>query len=366
MLYKFFLILLYVAIFVSGINKDTIGLSILISLLSASLGLMYLLKNNIDVKIPKNFVLVSIFTLILHLYVFFINDKLNPFYYATIFSEGLIFWLIFYNINEGGKLLKSILVNLSITYSFFYIISILFNINLIALAEPFFSGGLLVNHWNIGDLWAFTLISIIATEWNKFKHSTWIIIGVGFGFVAISNVRSAMFALAVGLVYFFTKNTIQPKFSKIIMSIFIGLCVIFFVLSGINKTTIFDRPYFGQSIQAFAKHPFGVGMGNFKQISAEYYSNGTDGGQLATTTFNIFFEALSGVGIFSVLLLIFLISVVGDLFKDNNHNVTWGAVLLTILTNFMLDASYNTPSLMWIFFMAIAIFQSKQRLLASS
>lgn len=366
MIYWLFVALLYVSIFVAGINQDTIGISILISFVASCLGLVYLNKSTKDIKIPKNFGAMTLFVIILHVYLFFISDKLNPFYYATIMGEGLIFWLIFYNIDKGGEVLKSLLINLSLIYSVFYISSILFKINLIALANPFFNGGLLTRHWNIGDLWAFALVALISLNWGRFKLSSWLTSGIGFAFIAISGVRSAMLSLIIGLIYFFSKKMISTKPYTIIKTVLVLVSIGLFIYSGISKTTLFDRPYYFQSIQSFPKHPLGVGMGNFKDIAAEYHEQGIGGGHLAINTFNIFFETLSGVGIFSIIFLIFLISTFRELLKGDTQNMAWGAVVMTILVNFMTDASYTIPALMWILFMSLGVFQSRQKSLADS
>jgi len=277
-----------------------------------------------------------------------------------------MYWLIFYNLKNGSKILKSFLISLSIIYSLIYLSSIIFNINLIKLAELFFEQSTPIKHWDIGDLWAFTLVALIGLEWNNFKFKNWLITGSGLIFLVLSNARSAYLSLALGLGYIVAKKTGSSKLKKTIIISLISIIAGLFIFSSFGKTTLFDRPYYFQSIESFAKHPLGIGMGNFKQIATEYRLKDPNNISFSIYTHNIFLEALSGVGIFSILFLIFLIYVARDILKENAGGIAWGAVLIAILINFMFDTSYTIPGLVWILFMSLGVFHSKQRSLYGS
>lgn len=359
-MYQIFLIFTFLSIFISGINTDTIFISLFVSLFASTVGLLYLIKTNKKIEIPKHFNLMIVFVLILHTYLILIPQKTNPFIYAVVFSEGLIYWLIFYNLGNTEKILKSILLTTSLIYSLLYFISIVFNISLTKLASVFFEGGVIVRHWNIGDIWAYTLIMLIGFGVvEKFKPKTLLMIGIGLIFLWLSNVRSAYLAFGLGLVYLFSKINMPQKVKKIFYIGLVGLATGFFIFSSLGKTTLFDRPYYIQSIQSFPKFPLGVGMGNFKQIADIYHLINPSDKSLSIVAFNIYFETLSGVGVFSIVFAIFLFKIIVDILKAKGKSVIWGAVLVTILSNFMFDASYATPGLLWLMFIVLGVFQSR-------
>jgi hypothetical protein len=358
MIFKLFLAFLYVAVFVAGVNVDATFLSIIVSFLAICLGLFHLLKNKEEIKFPKYFPLMLLFLLILQIYLFFIPNKLNPFYSALIVGEGILYWLIFFNLKNGGEILKSLLIRLSLIYSLLFFLSQAFNINLIKLAELYFQD---TRHFHIGDLWAFTIVALICIGWKKYKLYDWLTIGVGCFFLAISNTRSALFSLALGVGYYFAKK-VKPSRTKIVALIsFLVPIAGFFTFSSLGKTTLFDRPYFLQSIESFSKYPFGIGMGNFKQISKEFQQTRTDNTSFSIFTHNIFLETISGVGVFSVVFLLFLFCLIRDILKANTGDFAWGAVVIAIVANFMIDTTYTIPGLVWILFMSIGAFQTGER-----
>lgn len=361
MIYKLFLIFSFLALFVSGISSDTIFLSILISLPALCLGLAHLIQNGMKINFPKHFAIMLLFVIILQIYPIFLTDKLNPFYFTLIFAEGLAYWLIFFNIKGGGGVLKSILIKLALLYSIFYVITKIFDLNLVKLSELFFLEGLPSRHYHFGDLWAFTLLVIIGLSWGKFRLKDWLLMGLGFLFLIVSSARSAYLSLLLGFVYLISKKWKGESLNKFIPIAFVCLVVGLFIFASTTKTTLFSRPYFLQSIEAFPSHPLGVGMGNFKLIG-EYILKTTTAKSVSLSyyTHNILLEALSGVGVFSILFLIFLVNIARDILKEKSGNIVWGAVLIAILVNFMFDTTYTIPGLIWILFMTLGIFQAKK------
>jgi hypothetical protein len=220
--------------------------------------------------------------------------------------------------------------------------------------------GLASRHYHIGDLWAFALVLILGKNWGKFDLKTWILLDLGFLFLVLSNARSSYLSLIVGFVYFIVKKYGVGQFKKVVPAVFMILITTLFIFSSITKTTIFSRPYFLQSIEGFIKHPFGVGMGNFKQIGLEYYAKTGDTSKFSLYTHNLFLEALSGIGIFSIVFLAFLFLTAKDVLTEKKRNLEWGALIFAILTNFMFDTTYTIPGLIWILFIAIGVFQSKE------
>jgi hypothetical protein len=217
--------------------------------------------------------------------------------------------------------------------------------------------GLASRHYHVGDLWAFALVALIGIGWNKFKLNNWLMIGLGSVFLVISNSRSALLSLALGLGYLFEKQINPSKTKNTIKIFFFALLAGIFVFSSVGKTTLFDRPYFLQSIESFAKYPLGIGIGNFDRVSEVLQSENIT--NTSIYTHNIFLEALSGVGIFAVIFLVLLTYLVWDILKYKGKGSVWGAFIVAMLTNFMFDTTYAIPGLVWILFMSIGVFQSQ-------
>ena len=366
MTYQLFLIFSFLAIFVSGISRDTIMLSILISLPAAAFGLIHVLTNRKKISFPRHFSIMLLFMLILQIYPIFMSSKLNPFYFAAIFGVGLIYWLIFFNIKHGGAVVQSLLVKLTLLYSLFYVLTKFFNMNLVKMAGLFFMEGMPSRHYHVGDLWAFTLIVVIGMGWGAFKIKDWLLMDIGFLFLVVSNARSAYLSLLLGFFYLLTKKWRGGNSHKFMPVAFISLIIGLFIFASSTKTTLFSRPYFLQSVQSFPEFPLGVGMGNFNLI-AEHLLQNSDLKNLALSSYthNIFLETLSGVGIFSILFLIFLVKIAIDILQEHSKKVIWGALLIAILVNFMFDTTYTIPGLIWILFMSLGVFQSKKELSGS-
>ena len=364
MIYKLFVIFSFLAIFASGISRDTVILSVLLSLSAICFGLIHVLKNKQTLNFPRYFTGMLLFVIILQIYPIFMSTRLNPFYFAAIFGVGLIYWLIFFNIKHGGAVVQSLLVKLTLLYSLFYVLTKFFNMNLVKTAGLFFLEGMPSRHYHMGDLWAFTLISIIGMGWGAFKLKDWLLMDLGFLFLVVSNARSAYLSLLLGFVYLLTKKWKGGNSHKFIPVAFVSLIIGLFIFASSTKTTLFSRPYFLQSIESFPEFPLGVGMGNFNLI-AEHLLQNSDLKNLALSSYthNIFLETLSGVGIFSILFLIFLVKIAIDILQEHSKKVVWGALLMSILINFMFDTTYTIPGLIWILFMALGVFQSKKDLL---
>lgn len=365
MILSLFTIFSFAAIFVSGINHDSLGLSLTVSLLSIIFGLFYLTKLGAKLKVPRHFQLVSIFVLILHIYLFFTPHKLNPFYYTAIFSLGLFYWVIFYNLKSRLIIFKSLLIILIILYSLIYFFSIIFNLNLTSLGELIFSRGFPNRHFFVGPLAAFSIIGIIAWHWKKLKVSHWLFIILGVSLLYISNTRAAYFSFVLGLAYIWIKKGINTKKQKAIAVLVIILISGLVMLSSRYKTIFFSRPYFLHSIQAFPKHPLGVGLGNFEMISLEIQQKqATNDGVFSIYTHNILLEAISGIGIFSLPFVAFFILIIRDLIKAKS-NILSGAIVVAIMSNFLVDTSYTVPGFVWLFFISLGIYQSEEKLLSS-
>ncbi len=361
---NFILSLLYTAtfisLFISGVSRESAIVSITVALVAVLVGFIAVIKEKGSITAPKNFWGMALFSIIINIYLFFIRADTNPFVFPFTFTLGILFWLLFYNLKKSGQILQYLILTLVLLYSGFYAITKIFNIDLVKFAQLFFAEGLMSRHYHIGDLWALVLVFLLTKKLGKFDLKTWLLIDVGFLFLVLANARSAYLSLIAGFLYFLTRRLEHGEYKKLIPSIIIGLVTLLFIFSSVSKTTLFSRPYFAQSVESFFKYPLGVGLGNFKQISLEYYGQSGDASQFSLYTHNIFLEALSGVGVFSILFLYFIYTTTKEVITEQKRNLVWGAVYLAITANFMFDTTYTIPGLVWIWFMTLGVFQSKE------
>lgn len=372
MLYLLFSILFALSILTSAISRDTAFLSLIISFIPIGIGSVILFKSKNTLKVPSYFPLMLVFAAILYVYVIFLPEKAQPLYYAILFTQAIVYWLIFYNMRNGFQIVERVLIFISILYTCVYLLATIFNINLISLGGLIYTDFSPTRHFYLGDLWSFTLAIYICSlllrakaaingTYKKFVEPS-LIIGLGAYSIIISGSRTAVLALAVGVGYFLIKRHQVGRLAYASVAILTTLFLIF----SFGKTTLFDRPYFSQSLQAFPKHLFGVGMGNFGIIEQTYRLSGVLPSQLSFYTHNIYLESLSGVGIFSVLFLTFIILLIRDVLNAKEASTIWGALIIAMFVDFMIDTFYTVPGIIWMFFAAIAIFQYSSESIGSS
>jgi hypothetical protein len=318
----------------------------------------HIIRSKKTLIIPKHFLIFTIFALILHLYIPFVRDKIQPFYYSAVISEALFYWLIFYNI-EGGKLIaKRIFITFSILYSSILLITKTFDLNIFALAERIFQEAP-SKHYYYNCFWVPAIILLFEKELKKIKKDSLILIIAGIIFLIVSDSRTSFVAFALSIVYLIYKRYFAIELKKKYILILVLLMGVLFVYLGIQKTTLFSRPYFTQSIQSFPQNPLGVGFGNFAQISDIFHKNENDWAPFSRSAHNIILESLSGVGVFTILLVAFLILIIKDVLSSKGESIVWGAVVIFILTSFMFDSSYAIPCFIWLLFVSLGTFQSK-------
>lgn len=367
-MFQLFLVTTYISIFLSFVNRDTVFISLVFSALAILTGFYNLLTQEHTPEIPKHFVTILLFAVVLQIYLIFVPEKLNPFYYAVTISEGLSYWLIFYNLKNGQLILKKMIFRLSAFYSILFTISHIFNISLIKLGSLMFTQEN-PRHYYFGEFWSASLMVYLYYEFYKLKKrkfENWLklilISATGVFFIIYSNSRGILLSGALATGYLFVKGGQIPTTVKKILPYLCAVLIGVFIFLSLGKTTLFDRPYFIQSIQAFPRHLLGVGMGNFVQIGKEFERAGVNDMSLSIYTHNIFLETLSGVGIFSIIFLIFLAQIIKDVFTTRT-NFVWGGVLFLILANFMYSTSYTVPAFIWIFFAVLGVFYARERLL---
>lgn len=238
--------------------------------------------------------------------------------------------------------------------------------NLLQLAVKPFSDNFILQIWGhsyLADLLIFPipiLINYLSLENKKKKIYVFffalLIILVS---LFLTNSRSALLSLAIGLFFLKTKISFQKTIKKIIL---IGIFLSLFILSILviknkirNKTFLGNRiKYFESALIGFSKSPaFGNGLGTYSFINKKYQT------EPFTNTFishNSFATFLSENGL--IFTLIFFILVVLSLKKTYKTNNLFFVCSLIAICHSFLDPTWESPgifvlSLYFIFFYSL-------------
>lgn len=301
-------------------------------------------SNNKVVLIPPGFFPLLAFTAILNLFPLFINETVNPLRYALNFNLGVLGYLFFYNHNQSFHLLTKSIKYLSFLYAGLYLLSFVFPIELFKFAGFIFPQTDPTVHFNLGLIWGFYLLTEIAQKGMKVKPHL-IIITLIFAIVSFN--RSVILGIILGLLYL-ANGEVNKIFTKWKVG-FTLLGIIIFLFMGLSKTTVFNRPYFLQSIKVFFDNIWGVGMGNFGMVYDSILKGSSGSVQLSSYTHNLFTEVLVGVGLFSIPFFVFVFRSAS--FVVSNKNIKGLKAALILLTvSFMLDYTYAAGGFIWLFF----------------
>jgi len=336
---NFFLLTSAILIIVGGLGIYN-SISITLGIVSAILFIGIKLIENTKILVPPNFYLylVFIFVLLGHTVVF--GGNLS---YFWVFLVGGFYWFIIYNIKDtASKYFTFFLIFLGILMLVLNIISRINGTGFLYPYSLYLPIEKQVLHNDMGDLWAVILTSIFYIMSLRKKGWYWIVGIVGLIVIGSSLSRSAILTLLVGSLYIFYNSKVQNKLKPVLATILV-ISTFLFLYFGFYKTTLFSRPYYWESVVSLIHSPLGIGMGNFWQVSSE-----------TALTHDLILEVAVGMGIFSVVFIVWLIRIIKSIFK-NKGNILYKAVFIAIGTNFLFNTSYAVPAMVWIWFSALAL-----------
>jgi len=327
-----------------------------------SLSLLY--RETKTVKLPNGFVIYSVFQAILFLSLMWSADWHNSFEYILLFFTGGLIWLYFYNFVGREYLefhfLEKLIIGLVVVFGVLYLIKPFFFGNEFyykSLFLPSVSNG---KHNHIGDLLA---IGFILTLYKVIleKKKVWIFtLPWTIFFLLVSFSRSAYLALFLSIYFFVKVNNILEKSKYLAIALFVIIGTIFMIASA-DKTTLFSRGYFFQSMAGIFYYPFGVGMGNFGVISFDEQVVFYDSSNISTLTHNIVLETIAGLGIFSIPFVVWLIKVCREVWdRRQEKKGLYAAVFICLTVNFFFDYTYVIPTMLWFWFAVLGLIQSNK------
>lgn len=295
---------------------------------------------NKNIFIPKSFFLILIFFFIIFCFSFLFSlDKKNTL--TQIINYLNLFILLIYSFNYKKEVKKNLINQLKLIY---FLSIILFFINIIFFNKFFPSLSLLFyNHHNqIGN---YFILPFILNLFNGLFFQLFLIF-----LIIISASRSAILSIIFLYVYRIIKNIFfkKPIRKDLLILLFLFLA---FILVSNNFFNYFNIPfkkidllgnriiYFKQAINYILKNPiFGVGLGNFNEISRQYSQNFSD---WSISSHNFILDLIEENGI---LILIPILFFYYRLIKENiffkKDNLLFESFLgLTFL--FLMDFSFK-------------------------
>jgi hypothetical protein len=284
-----------------------------------------------------------LFLVVCSVSLFWSKNVTNSVPYILLFVSGAMFWIVSKNFKiEIKKIILLLLMLLTLGFFMQQKWGILVN-NYLSLLTP-----ATIDHAHVGDLWAVGILVILNGIILGKKLDLWSLLCgiVGVVVIYVSGSRTAVLSLMVGIILLVANKILTHK-QQIFVVVAIFLMTTIFLVFGMTKSVVFSRPYLLQSLLGFSSYPFGVGLGNFEIISSEF---STGWGTFSTVAHNIFAELLSGIGILSVIFIIWLIKIFSIIRRLPDIN----KILVVVLgIQFMFDYVYLIPLFYWLFFVLL-------------
>ena len=278
-------------------------------------------------------------------------------YFLALFLGGGAFWLGFYNLQKSfsGKL-TNIIILLGVIFGVMLVGYMLLGEIPVRGWNLYLFSSIYRNHNHIGDLWA--LVEIVAVyRIIKTKKWYWWALGLaGIFFLAVSLSRSAYVAFFAGAAFLTFKEKWSKKYSKLLIPVLVAP-VLLFLGAGLFKTTLYSRLYFLQGLLGLFRHPLGVGLGNFAQVSNEA-GNILSINAKAALAHNIVLEVVVGVGVLGIFFIVWLLKVLVDLFKRGD--ILYSALFVALTVNFFFDTTYYIPAMIWLWFVLLGLAQARK------
>src|SRR3989344_3475059 len=274
---KFVLVIFAFLLLSGGLGVETVlvqNIGVFVGILLVVL--IWLQKRKI--LLPPFILLYSLFLLLflINSFVISVNTKksLEAF---SLFLGGGLFWIISYNLKkELFFYFDKLIILPGLVFAGLYFYNNFFgDPSTVMPWSLYLNYSAYRNHNNIGDLWAVVLVVVVYYfVRNKLVYLLknprsvllWPITLLCGYLLLISQSRSALVALAAGVLYMVKEKGWIGKYKKL-LTLFMAISILFFLIIGTQKTTLFTRQYYIQGILGFIHNPEGVGVGNFDVIS---------------------------------------------------------------------------------------------------
>lgn len=348
---KTFPFLIALLIFIGGYGFEKVAVEVFGFIFSLGL-FIYLFSKKQKIRVPKSFLAYTVFLLFVALSFLWSVDGANTLEYFLLFLTGGVVWIVFYNLDK--KYVNKLDVVLFVVGVLFFALYTYYLYGDLSSKQWSLVFPATTNHHHLGDYWAVILPLFLFGIDKKRSFLKYFALFIGLIAIAISLSRSAHVALVGAVVFFFLKGKRLAN-RRIIYTLF-GIFIILFLATGFFKPTLLSRPYFVQSLSGLLKHPFGVGMGNFGDISQEVSGVfGMDG--YSSIAHSVVFEVVSGVGVFGLLFVYWLTRKVLDVWK--NPDMLFAPSFVALTVNFLFDTTYFIPGMLYLWFMLLGLSEER-------
>lgn len=354
--WKLILLLIGIFLFFGGMGIETV----LVQYFGIAVGVLMLVLAWFWKKklvLPHGFILYTLFLLLFLLSLTWSQNVKTSFEYFTLFFGGGLFWLSFYNLQkEIGKEFENILILLGIVFGGLFLTYKITGDIPVKSGTLYTLSSLYKNHNHLGDYWAIILTIAGYHMIRGQKRWHWLLLIPGIYFLTTSLSRTAFLSLAVGGYFVFLKQG-WIKGHKKFFRLFLALIVVLFLFTGMQKTTLFSRPYFVQGVVGLFRKPLGVGVGNFGLISSDPANQLLGAANFSSMAHNIVLEVFAGMGFLGMVFAVWLFSVAKSVWNSNNRAVVYQAAFIILMINFFFDTTYFIPAMLWLWFMFLGLAQ---------
>ena len=346
-------------LFYGGLGKEYYFPFLTASILWLIFSFLVLVLRKKQIDFPPGFNLFTVFLLFFTLNLFWTVQFWTTLFYLLIFVIGFLLWIISFNFRAQFKNFDSLVIFLALTFGVLTIFNLLTRPTLETGSFGLYKFAT-KNHHHIGDLWALVIPLLLAKLITlRKKGLLWLFLLVlGAYFVYLSQSRSAILSLLAGLLYsaYFLP---QVKKYRQAFFLFIFLGVLLFLFFAKSKPTILGRVYYAQGVAGLVKHPYGVGVGNFTEISADPANHLLDLREFSSVAMNIILEMFTGIGVFALVFFIWFIKVLVSVLENSaNKNLVAKVIFIALTVNFMFDFTYFVPTMLWLWFISLGLSQS--------
>lgn len=220
------------------------------------------------------------------------------------------------------------------------------------------------DHHHLGDWWALVVLSqlwLIQTgekiKKRKNGYINLLLILVGVVWIYFSRSRSAILSVILGSLYMFKSKIGKEKLIRWVLL----LSVLSFLFLGLSKPTFLNRQYWVQGVVGWWRYPFGLGMGNFGELSGDVRNHVFGLSNYSSVAHNVLLEFLVGMGVLGLSFWWWFIKYVIEPFVVGKRKpFLVGGLVLALGINFLFDYTYFISPMWWMFMFLMGKFIEKR------
>jgi hypothetical protein len=342
-----------------GLNLE---LGLLIAGIICTIGLLGLKLRGEAIRFPTGFMIFSGGILLLIISLGWSRNLESSLYWMFLMASAGLWWLLSFNLKPKLNWLTSgWLIWLGILFGLVEVVMALRGKEVVDSSSLIGYASNFLNHRHIGDWWALVGIYGVNRMRQRITLGNVLLLAVAAVMVIWAVSRSAILTWMVGggILMAGKVETVWAKRGRMIL--LLSLVGIFLWVSS-SKSIMQSRPYFGQVMQGLGRHPLGVGMGNFKVISAEAVQKDVGMANFALNAHSWPLEYLAGMGVLGLVFIWWFaeqgLMVVNNLRSEASLEK---ALWLALFVNLSVDTTYLVPTMIWLWFWLLGRLSTEEK-----